>query len=267
MKKLILLLILLSSSLFARVAYTVTIEPQKFFLERIGQSKIKVKTIYENIDFTKELPHVHFRKFAYSAVYFTVGLPSEEAYAKKLLGFNDEIKIVDTSKNVEMLYNDDGKVNPYFWVDPLRVREVTKVMLQTLIKNDPDNKEYFESNHETLMRELDKIFLRLKDTLFYSTNAVMVFNNKLDYFLRRFDVRYYKAENKVLSGPKFTEVFRLSKEKNIKYLIVDSSINYEVYNTWSNANDMEVIHSDIYSYNWFSDLFVLSDKIASKKEE
>ena len=58
----------------------------------------------------------------------------------------------------------------------------------------------------------------------------------------------------------------LSKEKNIRYLIVDSSIDYEVYNTWSNANNMEVIQSDIYSFNWFSDLFVLSDKIASKQE-
>lgn len=266
MKKLILLLILLSTFVFARVSYTVTIEPQKFFLERIGQSKIIVKTIYEKIDFTKKLPHVHFRKFAFSAVYFTIGLPAEEEYAKELIGFNDEIKVIDTSTGVEKLTK-DGKVNPYFWLDPLKVRKVTKVMLSTLIKNDPANKEYFESNHETLMRELDKIFLRLKDTLFYSTNAVLVYNEKLDYFLRRFDIRYYKAENKILSGPKFTEIYRLSKEKNIKYLIIDSSINYEVYNTWSNANNMEVIQSNIYSYNWFSDLFVLADKIASKKEE
>ncbi len=266
MKKLIILLILLSSFLFARVTYTVTIEPQKFFLERIGQSKIKVKTIYENVNYTKELPHVHFRKFAFSEVYFTIGLPAEEDYAKKLLGFNSDIKVIDTSLEVKKLKN-DGIVNPYFWLDPLKVRKVTEVMLNTLIKNDPENKEYFEGNHETLIRELDKIFLRLKDTLFYSTNAVMVFNEKLDYFLSRFDVRYYRAENRILSGPKFTEVYRQSKEKNIKYLIVDSSIDYEVYNTWSNANNMEVIHSDIYSYNWFSDLFVLSDKIASQKEE
>lgn len=263
MKKFLLLLILLSSFLFARVTYTVTIEPQKFFLERIGQSKIKVKTIYENINFNKELDHVYFRKFAFSDVYFTIGLPAEKEYAKELLGFNDEIKVIDTSVNVEKITS-DGKTNPYFWLDPLKVRKVAEIMLSTLIKNDPENKEYFEGNYETLMRELDKIFLRLKDGLFYSTNAVMVFNEKLDYFLRRFDVRYYRAENKILSGPKFTEIYRLSKEKNIKYLIVDSSVDYEVYNTWSNANNMEVIHSDIYSYNWFSDLFVLSDKIAPK---
>lgn len=41
----------------------------------------------------------------------------------------------------------------------------------------------------------------------------MVFNDKLEYFLNRFDVRYYKAENEILSGPKFTEIYRLSKEK------------------------------------------------------
>ncbi|WP_428025877.1 metal ABC transporter solute-binding protein, Zn/Mn family [Arcobacter sp.] len=265
MKKLILLLILLSTSVFARVVYTVTIEPQKFFLERIGQSKIKVKTIYEGVNFTKELPHVHFRKFAFSDTYFKIGLPAEEFYAQELLGFNKDIKIVDTSVNVDKIVK-NGKVNPYIWLDPLKVRKVIDVMLETLIKNDPDNKEFFESNCQELLKELDKIFLRLKNSLFYSTNAVMVFNDKLDYFLSRFDVRYYMAENKILSGPKFTEIFRLSKEKNIRYLIVDSSIDYEVYNTWSNANNMEVIQSDIYSFNWFSDLFVLSDKIASKQE-
>jgi len=265
MKKIFLLFILLSSVLFARVTYTVTIEPQKFFLERIGQSKIKVKTIYEGINYTKKLDHVHFRKFAFSEVYFTIGLPAEKEYAKELLGFNSDIKVIDTSLNVEKLYDEAGNVNPYFWLDPLRVKEVIEVMLKTLVENDPENKEYFESNYQSLLFELDKIFLRLKDTLFYSTNAVMVFNDKLDYFLRRFDVRYYKAENKILSGPKFTEIYRLSKEKNIKYLIIDNSINYEIYNTWSNANNMEVIDSDVYSYNWFSDLFVLSDKIASQK--
>lgn len=266
MKKLLILLTLLSSVLFARVTYTVTIEPQKFFLERIGQSKIKVKTIYEGVNFTKSLPHVHFRKFAYSDVYFTIGLPAEEEYAKELLGFNSDIKVIDTSINVERLYY-DGKVNPYFWLDPLKVKEIIDIMLKTLIEKDPSNKEYFESNYQALLIELDKIFLRLKGTLFSSTNAVLVFNEKLDYFLRRFDVRYYRADNKVLSGPKFTEIYRMSKEKNIKYLIIDETINYEVYNTWSNANNMEVIESDVYSYNWFSDLFVLSDKIASNKQE
>ncbi|WP_375723241.1 zinc ABC transporter substrate-binding protein [Arcobacter sp. KX21116] len=266
MKKLILLLILLSTFIYARVSYTVTIEPQKFFLERIGQSKVKVRTLYEGVDYTQKLDHVYFRKFAFSEAYLTIGLPVEQEYAKELLGFNSDLKVIDTSKDVEKLY-DNGKINPYFWLDPLRVRKVTKVMLDILIKNDPSNKEFFQLNYQTLMVELDKIFLRLKDTLFYSTNAVMVFNDKLEYFLNRFDVRYYRAENEILSGPKFTEIYRLSKEKNIKYLIVDKSINYNVYNTWSNANNMEVIHTDIYSFNWFADLFVLSDKIASKKEE
>jgi zinc transport system substrate-binding protein len=266
MKKLILLLILLSTTLFSRVLYTVTIEPQKFFLERIGQSKIKVRTIYENVDLTKKFDHVYFRKFAFSDVYFKIGLPVEDEYAKELLSFNSDIKVIDTSKDVNKIVT-DGEVNPYFWLDPLKVRKVTKVMLDTLIKNDPANKDFFESNYKTLMDELDKIFLRLKNTLFYSTNAVMVFNDKLDYFLRRFDVRYYRAKNEILSGKKFTEIYRLSKDKNIKFLIVDDSIDYGVYNTWSNANNMEVIHTDIYSFNWFSDLFVLSDKIAGKKEE
>lgn len=264
MKKILLLLFVLSHYVYAISTYTVTIPPHKFFLENIGQSKIKVKAIYQNIDYSKTIPQTHFRKVAFSDVYFTIGLPIEEKYAKSIKEYNNEIEVINTSKNI----NKDkymGELNPYIWLDPLLVREVCEVMLKVLIKNDPSNKEYFESNYKTFIGELDKIFLRIKNALFYSRNAVFVYDQKWDYYLRRFDVRYYRAENKILSGANFTRINRQSKDDSIKYILVDKSISYDVYNSWSNANNIEIIQVDIFSYDWLSDLFVLSEKLS--KEE
>lgn len=264
MKNILLLLFVLFSYLGAFSTYTVTIPPHKFFLENIGQSKIKIKAIYENIDYTKAIPHSHFRKLAYSDTYFTIGLPIEEEYIKNIRDYNDEIEVIDTSKNIQKeLYN--GNPNPYIWLDPLSVREICEVMLKVLIKNDPANKEYFESNYNTFIGELDKIFLRIRNALFYSKNAVFVYDEKWDYYLKRFDQKYFRAENKILSGLNFTKINRLSREENIKYILVDKSIDYEVYKSWSNANNIEIIQVDIFSYDWLSDLFILSEKIS--KEE
>ena len=264
MKKILLLLFVLSVYLNAISTYTVTIPPHKFFLENIGQSKIKVKAIYENIDYSKKIPHSHFRKVAFSDVYFTIGLEVEKEYTKSIKDFNNEIEVIDTSKDIDKeMYN--GEINPYIWLDPLKVREVCEVMLKVLIKNDPYNKEYFESNYKTFIGELDKIFLRIKNTLFYSRNGVFVYDGKWDYFLKRFDVRYFKAENKILGGTNFSKINRLSRDKNINYILVDKTIAYEVYNSWSNANNIEIIQVDIFSYDWLSDLFVLSEKLS--KEE
>lgn len=261
MKKSLLLFLLLSNFLYAISTYTVTIPPHKFFLENIGQSKIKIKTIYENIDYSKPLPKYHFRKLSYSDVYFTIGLDVEKEYVKHILSYNEEIKIVNTTSNIEKdLYN--GNKNPYIWLDPLKVREICKVMLETLIENDPYNKEYFQSNYNTFISELDKIFLRIKDSLFYSKNAVFVYDEKWDYFLKRFDVKFFRAENKILSGSNFTKINRLSKNNSIHRILIDNSIEYEVYQSWSNANNIEIVKVDIYSYDWLSDLFLLSEKLS-----
>lgn len=264
MKKILILLTLLSSIIFARTSYTVTIQPMKFFLEKIGQSKIKVKTIYENIDYSKPLPISHFRKLADSTAFLKIGLPIEDEYEKNLLSFGEEIKIVNLTKDIEKIKY-MGKYNDYIWVDPLLARDIAKVMLDTLIKFDPKEKEYFETNYSTLINELDEIFLRIKNTLFYSKNAVFVFNEKWDYFLRRFDIKFYRAENEILSGSKFTKINRLSKEKNINFLLVDKSVEYETWNSWSNANNIKVLEVDIHSYEWFSNLFLISEQLKDGK--
>lgn len=264
MKKIFLLPFILISYLSAFSTYTVTIPPHKFFLENLGQSKIKVKAIYENIDYSKPIPHSHFRKVAFSDIYFTIGLPVEQKYVKYIKEINKDIEVIDTSKDIEK-DSYDGKINPYIWLDPLRVKEVCDVMLKVLIKNDPSNKEYFESNYKTFIGELDEIFLRIKNTLFYSTSAVYVYNEKWDYFLKRFNVRYFRAENKILSGTNFTKINIMSNDENIKHILVDKSIDYGIYNSWSNANNLGIIEADIFSYDWLSDLFVLSEKLL--KEE
>lgn len=261
MKKILFLFILLSTYIYAINTYTVTIPPQKFFLQNIGQSKIKVKTIYENIDYSKAIPHSHFRRFSSSSVYFTIGLEVEKKYIKNIKDFNEDLKVIDSSKNVEKLEY-LNKYNPYIWLDPLRVREVAKVMLDVLIENDPSNKEYFESNYNTFINELDKIFLRIKNTLFYSQSATYVFDEKWDYFFDRFGLRFFRVENKILSGSDFTKVNRQSKEHNINNILVDKNIEYEIYSSYANANDINIIQVDIFSYDWLSDLFVLSEKLS-----
>lgn len=257
MKKLIFLILIIATSLYANRSYTVTIPPMKFFLQSIGQSKISIKTIYEKIDYTKEIPNSHIRKSAYSDVYFTLGLEEEKRYIKYIKDHNPEIEIIDVSKILQIENN-----NPYIWMDPIHVTQIAQLMLKTLIEKDPHNKEYFELNFKTFLSELDRIFLRIKDALFYSQNAVYTYNNILDYYFNRFDVKHYKAEKILLSGEKFTEIYRESLEKNIKYIITDSTIPYSIYNSWSNANNMKILKVDVYAYDWLSNLFMIAEKLS-----
>ena len=262
MKKSILLLLFLSLHLFAYKSYTVTIPPMKFFLQSIGQSKIAIKTIYEKIDYNKKIPNSHLRKHSFTNVYFTLGLEEEKRYVDYIKGHNSEIEVINVSKDIEKLLTKDGKENPYIWMDPVIVVDIAEKMLEVLIKNDPSNEEYFRSNFKTFLGELDKIFIRIKNALFYSQNAVYVFDEKWNYYLRRFDVRYYEAQRKVLAGDEFTEVLRKSQEDNIKYLLVDQSVSYSVYSSWKRANNMKVIKMDVYEYDWLSNLFVLAEKLS-----
>ena len=84
---------------------TVSILPQKFFVEKIAKDKISVNVMVQPgaSPATYEPKVSQMKKLANSKIYFAIGVPFENTWLKRLENANNNMKIVDTSANIKKI--------------------------------------------------------------------------------------------------------------------------------------------------------------------
>nr|WP_044415588.1 zinc ABC transporter substrate-binding protein [Halarcobacter anaerophilus] len=100
-------------------------------------------------------------------------------------------------KGLPTLKLDNGKSNPYIWLDPILARGIAKNVYINMIKIIPSKQKIFEKNYKEFLKELDKVYLDIKKRIDKSDlYGFFSFNNQLDYFAKRFRINIYHKEEK-----------------------------------------------------------------------
>lgn len=175
-----------------KLKVTVSIPPQKYLLEQIAGDKVDVVTLMdagsnpENYNPTvSTIVGLH-----QSEMYFTVGtLPFEQKLAE-----DGELKIVDTSKGVELLHgthgdcghdHDHGDSDPHIWSSVPNVRVMARNMADALCKADEANADYYRSNLKAFENKLDSLDNAYRTHLGAAgQKAFVIFHPSLSYFAR-----------------------------------------------------------------------------------
>ena len=106
MKRLLIIAFLMISSLSAQIKdVTVSIVPQKYFVEKIAGDKINVNVMVKKgfSPANYEPKTSQMKKLADSSIYFAIGVPFENSWLKKFKNANKNILMVDTSLGIEKL--------------------------------------------------------------------------------------------------------------------------------------------------------------------
>lgn len=232
MKKLFIALLALSSMIFAKEV-TVSILPQKYFVEKIAKDKIDINVMVKPgfSPATYEPKTSQMRKLAKSEVYFAIGVPFEKVWLEKFKNANSNMKIVDTAKGIEKIqmakhehheeehdhdahheeehghdahheeehdhdvHHEHAGLDPHIWLDPILVKTQAKNIYKTLIQIDEKNKNFYKVNYEEFIKELDELYLQLKTVLKpVKGKAFMVFHPSWGYFAKRFDLEQIAVE-------------------------------------------------------------------------
>lgn len=104
MKKLVLIMLLFSAALFAK-DITVSIVPQKYFVEKIAGDKFNVNVMVKPgfSPATYEPKPSQMRVISKSSVYFSIGVPFESIWLEKFKNANKNLLIVDSTKGIEKI--------------------------------------------------------------------------------------------------------------------------------------------------------------------
>ena len=102
---------------------------------------------------------------AKSQAYFSIGVPFERVWLKKIAAANPEMTIVATDEGIPKIHmhahhhydeshghrnmaSHEGEPDPHIWTSPRLVQQQVRIMIEALQKIDPHNSGQYQRNHQ-----------------------------------------------------------------------------------------------------------------------
>ena len=244
--------------LFSKIQVITYFPLESHLLNKIGQKELSIKEISARyLDTYRQLPHSEVSRLSNAKVYFHFGLPVELEYEKVLKNQNPNLIVVDMSANIEKINQ-----NPYIWTDPLLLRIVAKNIFDALVKMDKYKKDFYQTNYENFLNEIDETFLKVKQKLGKSEiETVYVCDDYWEYFAKRFRIETIKKEEKYLNISEIPELMKFTQDKNIKKILFFDTKDYAKILSLSSNLNLQIIEDDIFNNTWQFNLTNLAQNL------
>ncbi len=287
MNRFILFLAGLSVTLFGGTpVVTVSIAPQKYFVEQIAKGLVNVNVMVEpgSSPHTYEPKPSQMKQLAHSDVYFRVGDGFENAWIPKFQSINPKMLIVDTAKDITKIAmvehhhegenkqahheddDDDGGLDPHIWLDPLLVKIQAKTIFETLSTLYPLHVKEFSANYEAFLLSLDNLDATIKSTLSGLQNRkFIVFHPSFGYFAKRYGLEQIAIE---MSGkePKPSElamIIKEAKEEGAKVVFIAPQFSQKSAQTIAKQIGGKTVVIDPLALAWKENLLLIAQTFQS----
>ena len=291
MKKIIFLFIVMFSFLNASTQeLTVNILPQKYFVEKIVKDKFTINVMVK----PGASPHnfepkpSQMKSLVASKVYFLIGDATEKNWIEKFKQNAKNTLFVDTTIGVEKIEmakheheevaqhdhkkdekdeeHDHSGLDPHIWLDPVLVKIQAKNIYEAMIKIDSANSDFYKTNYEEFIKELETLDSNIKTILApHKDKAFMVFHPSWGYFAKRYDLEQIsiEIEGKEPKPNELVELIEESKKHDIKIIFVSPQFSQKSAQAISKNIGANVVAIDPLSDNWNENLQKVSNEIAN----
>ena len=258
---------------------TVTIEPQRFFLEQLTGDAYTINTLVPpgtSPETYEPSPSVMI-EMGKSDIYFRVGeLGFEKVWSARLEQNNPDVAIVDCSTGIDLMEGDqhshdhsdhagrdhaEGALDPHVWSSPVAMSVFTKNMLEALVKADPGNEPLYRSNYEMLSQRINAtdstIRALLQDA---STDAFIIFHPALGYFARDYGLHQYSIEfeGKNPSPSQIRKLVDLARKEKINTVFIQRGFDAKNAKVIAEEIDAELFEIDPMTYKWDEELIKIA---------
>lgn len=186
---------------------TVTIEPQRFFAEKIAGDKFKINCVVpsgqspETYDPTPK----QMVEIGKSNGYLRIGyIGFEHVWMQKIQENNPELKIFDVSKGMKFLTAEEEEehshgegehhfhpegIDPHIWSCIEGAKVIAWNTLNAFIQLDKENTEFYWKNYNALVAEIEQTEVTIKQLLDPLTaRTFIIYHPALTYFAEEFDL-------------------------------------------------------------------------------
>ncbi len=281
MKKILLFLLVIAASCgvkeqSAKPNLTVSIYPQKFFVEKIIGDFADVDVLIPPgaSPATYELLPSQMKALSQSKAWFRIGhIPFEHSWYDKIKQASSDLKIYDTSLNADLVAGQKidhgdhvhvGGVDPHIWMSPKEVKKIAKLTYDGLVELFPERKETFMKNHEAFQQEIDEVDRKIVEKFKEIENRkFLIFHPSFTYLARDYDLEQITIEvhGKDPSPKYMSELIDMAKANKLKAIFIQKEFDKANAEQIAKEIGAQVIQLDPLTENWSKQMLVVADKI------
>ena len=261
---------------------TVSILPQKYFVERIAGEIVQVNVMVGPGD----SPHSYEPKpsqmaaLSQSTVYFRIGVEFEDAWMARFADINPAMQIIDLTQGIEkipMLGHDQehaiinqeeeehGELDPHIWTSPTLVRKMAETIYQTLVEIDAQNEPTYKANLMNFLSDIDTLNAEIIQSLSNIENRkLMVFHPAWGYFCEEFGLEQIAVEigGTEPSAAELANLILLAKQENIRILFAQPEFSTQIAEYIAGEIGGEVILISPLAEDWLGNLRLVASQLA-----
>lgn len=253
---------------------TVSIEPQRWILERIVGGKMEVRTLMSRGGNPEsyEPSFSHFTDLENSALYMKMGnLGFELALVDRLAKNFPQLPIVNLSDSIDLISDSPGHghgVDPHVWSSAVNAKIIARNMLNAVIELDDKNIEYYKENYTKLISTIDSVDNVCREILEPAKgSAFVVWHPSLSYFARDYELQQISVgvEGKEHSVPDTRSILDEVDKHNASVFLVQQDFDMsKVGGILQNNKNVTVESINLLNYEWDTELVHTAKAIAGR---
>lgn len=274
---------------------TVTIEPQRYFAEKIAGDKFKINCVVpagqspETYDPTPQ----QMIQVGKSMAYLRIGpIGFEQAWMDKIRENNPKLEVFDTSEGMNLLtdteedshdHNHDGHdhsahagedghhhhhhggVDPHIWSSITGAKVVAWNTLNAFIALDPDNTEYFWKNYNELVDEIDKTEGEIKQLLDPLTDRTfIIYHPALTYFANEFNLTQLciEMDGKEPSPAQLKMLVETARDNNARVVFIQQEFDQKNAELIAKETGCKLTVINPLAYHWPKEMIHIAKALA-----
>ncbi len=282
---------------------TVSILPQKYFVERIGGENVNVNVMVQPGDnpHTYEPKPQQLRSLSEAEAYLSIGVSFEKAWMDRIKAANPKMPIIDTTQGMKLLpmvahhhHGEEGhehhhhetdktdetgnkgeeemkeNFDPHVWLSPQRVKIQAQTIYQTLVELAPENQAQYQAALDQFLADIDRLDADIRKNLAgIQQRKFMVFHPSWGYFADDYGLEMISIEvgGQEPSAAELAKLISQAKEEGIKVIFVQPEFSTKSAETIAQEINGEVIMINPLMSNWLEEMQRVSQKFAQALRE
>jgi zinc transport system substrate-binding protein len=279
-----------------KIAVFVSIMPQKYFVQKIGKDWVTIQVMVQPgaNPATYEPKPRQMVAIAKTQIYFSIGVPFENAWLNKIASSNPNMMVVQTDQGIQKTpladHFDHGKeadhqktdqhhknergqdesrrdlgiLDPHIWLSPPLVMIQARRILVTLKKIDPAHQSYYEANYNAFISEISELDADLRN-IFSAKHGLqfVVFHPAWGYFADTYGLRQIpvEIEGKNPKPAQLKELIEFANQTNIKVIFVQPQFSAKSAEVIAKGINGQVVFADPLAEDWALNLRNVAQEI------
>jgi len=268
---------LFSVPVSGKVVVFVSIAPQKYFVQQICKKLADVQVMVPPgaSPATYEPKPRQMAAISQTRLYFSIGVPFENAWLKKIAATNPDMAVVSTDRGIKKIpmavyhhaqdekQSEHGSLDPHIWLSPSLVMIQARTILEALQETDPAHRSVYEINYRAFISQLSDLDAELRSIFSgRSGQPFMVFHPSWGYFAHAYGLKQVpiEIEGKEPKPAQLRELIEHAREGGIKFVFVQPQFSARSAKLIAGEIGGQVVLADPLAEDWAGNLRAVARK-------